>query len=703
MPEEVVSFPSETASRPEMAHVLFSDVVGYSRLPSDEQPEVLRRLRQAVRHSAEYNHAHDNHSLISLPTGDGMALVFFDSDVCKPLRAAVEISTALRGTDAVPLRMGIHTGLVYRVPDINGAEGVSGAGINFAQRVMDCGDAGHILVSQVHASFLCEFEAIRAYLHDLGEAEVKHGVKLRLFNYYNGKVGEAAPPSKLTSGGKAAVRVTKSIEAPSCAGVKVALIYKRNVELDAVLLASLEAELTKRRCKVFVDRHLEVGLNWAREIEQAIRDSEAIIPLLSPAAVGSEMLAFELEIADAAAQQQGGRPRVLPVRVNWEGPLPANLTTMLDPIQYTLWRGPQDTDAVVAELAAALAKPTNDARRVSRALESPGGAMPLNSPYYIERASDAELHAAIKRRDSIVLIEGARQVGKTSLLSRGLQRARKDGLKVACTDFQKLNADDLKSVESFFIALGAALANQLNLEKFPEDVWRLKSGPNQNFESYFRREVLPNVRGGLIWALDEVDRLFTCPFGSEVFGLFRSWHNARSLDPEGPWHELSMVICYATEAHLFITDLNQSPFNVGTRVRLRDFSRTEVSRLNELYGQPLPAENLDAFMSLLGGQPYLVRRALHELLERGSSFEDLLRIAPTDEGPFADHLKRFLVLLSRNEAALAFLRSLLAKTPVEDAKLFYRLRAAGLLKGETRSNAGFRCDLYMRYLRNHLQ
>jgi class 3 adenylate cyclase len=158
MAEELASFPSETASRPEMAHVLFSDVVGYSRLPSDEQPEVLRRLRQAVRHSAEYNHAHDNHSLISLPTGDGMALVFFDPDVCKPLRAAVEISTALQGTDGVPLRMGLHTGLVYRVPDINGAEGVSGAGINFAQRVMDCGDAGHILMSQVHASFLCEFE-----------------------------------------------------------------------------------------------------------------------------------------------------------------------------------------------------------------------------------------------------------------------------------------------------------------------------------------------------------------------------------------------------------------------------------------------------------------------------------------------------------------------------------------------------------------
>jgi hypothetical protein len=443
-------------------------------------------------------------------------------------------------------------------------------------------------------------------------------------------------------------------------------------------------------------------LNWACAIEDAIRNSDAVIPLLSPESVGSEMLAFELEIADAAAQEQGGRPRILPIRVNWEGPLPPNLTTMLDPIQYTLWHGPQDTANVVAELASALAKPSTDAVRASRALEPPGGAMPLNSRYYIERPTDAEFHAAIKRRDSIVLIEGARQMGKTSLLSRGLQRARKDGVKVTCTDFQKLNAGELTSLESFFITLGTALANQLNLEKFPEDVWRPKSGPNQNFESYMRREVLASVRGGLIWALDEVDRLFTCAFGSEVFGLFRSWHNARALDPESPWHALTMVICYATEAHLFITDLNQSPFNVGTRVRLQDFDRTQVSRLNELYGNPLHASDFEGFLNLVGGQPYLVRRALHEMVERRRTFEELARIAPTEEGPFADHLKRFLVLLSRNEAALQFLRALLANRPAVDAKLFYRLRAAGLLKGETPANAAFRCDLYARYLRTHL-
>jgi class 3 adenylate cyclase len=692
----------EIQPKAEMAHVLFTDVVGYSKRPSDEQSRLIQQLRQVVRNSVEYNRAHDDHSLICLPTGDGMALVFFESDVCAPVRAAIEISAALRkGTD-ISIRMGLHTGLVYRVPDINGAENVSGAGINFAQRVMDCGDAGHILMSQVHASFLCEFDALRPHLHDLGEAEVKHGVRIQLVNYFDGTAGQAAPPAKLLHSGKVALPVTKEKRSSSCVGAKVALIYKRNVEPDATLLQALEAELTRQGCEVFIDRHLQVGLNWAREIERALRASDAVIPLLSPTAVTSEMLAFELEIADSAAQQQGGRPRLLPVRINWEGPLPEGLTTILNSIQYTLWRGPEDTATVVAELTAALAEPEPSPTR-STVLEPPGGAMPLDSQYYVERPTDAEFHAAIERRDSIVLVEGARQMGKTSLLSRGLQRARATGARVTCTDFQKLNVSDLTSLESFFITLGTALANQLDLEKFPEDTWRPKSGPNQNFESYLRREVLGSIRRPLIWALDEVDRLFSCPFGSEVFGLFRSWHNARALDPESPWRALTLVICYATEAHLFITDLNQSPFNVGTRVRLKDFGSTEVRYLNELYGQPLKGSGeIERFMQLLGGQPYLVRRGMHEMVVRGIPMAELERLAPTEEGPFADHLKRFLVLLSRNEAALQFLREALSGRQNSDAKLFHRLRAAGLLRGEAPADAAFRCELYAQYLRRHL-
>jgi class 3 adenylate cyclase len=689
------TFPTpEKQPEPEMAHVLFADVVGYSRFATDEQPKLLHQLRAAVRNSAEFNRGCSNRSLICISTGDGMALVFLESDVRAPIRAAQEITVALREGATFGIRIGIHSGPVYRVPDINGTETVVGAGINLAQRVMDCGDAGHILMSQTHASFLREFGNWRTNLHDLGEAEVKHGVRLHLFNYCEGADGNPDLPSKLARPATAA--------SSSLAGRRVVLIYKRHAEPDETLLAALDAELRERGCNVFIDRHLRIGLDWAREIERALRSADSVIPLLSPAAVTSEMLSYELEVADEAAQRTG-HPRLLPVRVNWEGPLPECLASILNPIQYTLWRGPEDTAAVVAELVAAIAAPGTGPTRGFRALEPPGGAMPLDSQYYIERPTDAEFHAAIARHDSIVLVEGARQMGKTSLLSRGLQQARKSGARVTCTDFQKLNASDLASLESFYMTLGTALANQLNLDKFPEDTWRPKSGPNQNFESYLRREVLVSQQAPFIWALDEVDRLFTCPFGSEVFGLFRSWHNARALDPESPWHRLTMIICYATEAHLFITDLNQSPFNVGTRVRLRDFGLAEVRQLNQLYGQPLTtSDEFDCFVHLFGGQPYLVRRGLHELVARRLTLAELERSAPLEQGPFADHLKRFLVLLSGNDATLQCIREVLAGKKNGDAKLFHRLRAAGLLRGETPAEAAFRCDLYLQYFRRHL-
>lgn len=685
----------DPVSTPELAHVLFADVVGYTQFATDEQPQLLQQLRAAVHHSAEFIRARSSGSLICTPTSDGMVLVFLDSDAGAPLRAAREISAALSAGVSFGLRIGLHSGPVYRLPDINGKETATGAGVNIAQRVMDCGDPGHILLSQVHAAYLLDFEAFRTNLHDLGESEVKHGARLHLFNFCDGISGNPQQPSRLGKPGGTADA--------SSIGARVALIYKRHAEPDATLLRALEEALRERGCDVFIDRHLRVGLDWAREIERALREADAVVPLLSPSAAASELLAYELEIADDAAQKQGGRPRLLPVRVNWEGPLPDSVAAILNPIQYTLWRGPADTAAVVAELAAALTEAGRRTVNSSRVLEPPGGAMPLDSQYYVTRPTDAEFHAAISRRDSIVLVEGARQMGKTSLLSRGLQEARKGGAKVTCTDFQKLNASDLASLESFYLTLGGALATQLDLTTFPEDTWRAKSGPNQNFESYIRRVVLGSQRVPFIWALDEVDRLFTCPFGSEVFGLFRSWHNARALDPDSPWHRLTMIICYATEAHLFITDLNQSPFNVGTRVLLRDFGPAEMRQINQLHGEPLAtADEFERFTRLLGGQPYLVRRALHEMVANGTTLAELERGADSEQGPFAGHLKRFLVLLSGNEAALQYLREALAGRKSDDAKLFHRLRAAGLLRGDTPGNAAFRCELYAQYLKRHL-
>jgi tetratricopeptide (TPR) repeat protein len=185
-----------STSRLEIAHVLFTDIVAYSRLPMDQQPRVLATLQQLVSSTKAFRDAEAEGQLIRLPTGDGMALVFF-GDPEAPVQCAVELSQALRAHPELRLRMGINTGPVYRVQDINANRNVSGGGINMAQRVMDCGDGGHILLSKSTAEVVSELEAWNAHLHDLGEAEVKHGVRIHVFNFHGETAGNPAVPSKL--------------------------------------------------------------------------------------------------------------------------------------------------------------------------------------------------------------------------------------------------------------------------------------------------------------------------------------------------------------------------------------------------------------------------------------------------------------------------------------------------------------------------
>src|SRR5205085_4989026 len=208
--------------------------------------------------------------------------------------------------------------------------------------------------------------------------------------------------------------------------------------------------------------------------------------------------------------------------------------------------------------------------------------------------------------------------------------------------------------------------------------------PSMNFERYVRREVLGKISGPLVWGLDEVDRLFTCPFGSEVFGLFRSWHNERSLDPTGPWQRLTLAIVYATEAHLFITDINQSPFNVGTRLVLEDFTAEQVAELNRRYGSPLGSgAAVERFHALVGGQPYLTRLGLDYLAQHPSAFTTLEATADQDEGIFGDHLRRLLVMLSQDAETLEAVRAILRDASALSPTLFYRLRSGGLLAGSS--------------------
>src|SRR2546428_7791208 len=179
----------------EIGHVLFIDIVGYSKLLINEQSEQIQKLKQIVRATEQFRLAEAEGKLLRLPTGDGGALVFRNSPEA-PVLCALEIAKALKNHPELHVRMGIHSGPVNEVVDLNEQSNIAGAGINIAQRVMNCGDAGHILVSKRVADDLEQYLQWRSLLHDLGECEVKHGLRISLLNLYDDAAGNAELPEK---------------------------------------------------------------------------------------------------------------------------------------------------------------------------------------------------------------------------------------------------------------------------------------------------------------------------------------------------------------------------------------------------------------------------------------------------------------------------------------------------------------------------
>jgi class 3 adenylate cyclase len=203
----------------EIAHVLFTDIVGYSKLPINQQRALVERLNEIVRGTDEFRAAETAGRLITIPTGDGITLVFYHSPET-PAECALEISRALKKHPELRLRMGIHSGPVSGVIDATGKANVAGAGINIAQRVMDCGDAGHILLSKHVAEDLEEYPHWQPHLHELGECEVKHGAHISVVNLYTGELGNpkvessACRCTKKTS--RIPMAVTRSGESARC-------------------------------------------------------------------------------------------------------------------------------------------------------------------------------------------------------------------------------------------------------------------------------------------------------------------------------------------------------------------------------------------------------------------------------------------------------------------------------------------------------
>jgi hypothetical protein len=354
-----------------------------------------------------------------------------------------------------------------------------------------------------------------------------------------------------------------------------------------------------------------------------------------------------------------------------------------------------------AQAAALVLRQDNEAAG-DKSAELSEGLVPLGSPFYVERAADAEFLKRIEQKQSVLRVKGARQVGKSSLLARGRAHAEQLGGRIVITDFQQLSQDELESPQTFYCAIARILARQLDIPTDLEMVWEDRRGNNRNFNEYIEDHVLTG-KGHLFWFMEETDLLFSRPdLYTDFFQLLRSWANEGQARSHSLWRALSLIIAYATEVHLVIQNLNASPFNIGETFDLKDFTLQELADLNQRYGSPLQsAGELAQFHHLVGGHPYLTRRGLAMLAQKPMSLADFASSASRDDGPMGRHLHRLLLLLHRRPENVAAVREVLAEKPCP-ANTFYDLRSSGVLSGEDADTARFRCHLYFLFLQRHL-
>src|SRR3989475_1469288 len=287
----------------EIGHVLFIDIVGYSKLLINEQSEQIQTLRKIVRGAEQFRLAEAEGKLVRLPTGDGAALVC-RTNVEAPAWCALEISKELKNPSDLHVRMGIHSGPVNEVVDLNEQANIAGAGINFAQRVMDCGDAGHILVSKRVADDLVQDSLWQPLVHEFGEIEVKHGVKLGIVNLYNADLGNPQRPKKFPQHVTPATQPIASAEfetAPRALEKSIAVLPFENLSADP-------------ENAFFVDGvHDEILTDLARIADLKVISRTSVMQYKTGARRNLREIARELRVAhivEGSVQRAGNRVRV---------------------------------------------------------------------------------------------------------------------------------------------------------------------------------------------------------------------------------------------------------------------------------------------------------------------------------------------------------------------------------------------------------
>ena len=518
--------------------------------------------------------------------------------------------------------------------------------------------------------------------------------------------------------------------ARSSSRAQLYISYMRDEPSDARLASTLFSYFQENGFEVLnAQPSHSLKPDWAGRIDGDIQQADYMIALLSEKSVKSEMVLEEVKIAHRTSESAGGRPMILPVKLNKAVRYIYPLDSYLAQLNWAVWSGEMDTATLGELLIGAMdgeslpfsksagkqlqssfvnAEPESVPITATLPPEVPGGAMLVDSPYYVERESDVaamkiveQEAATINLRQGVTLhIKAPRQMGKSSLLKRVVSRAAHWGKKTVYLDFQQFGPRVLEDAETFYYQFCAWLTDELDLDDRLDEFWNPRRGLNQRCTRYLQRYVLEEIGGPLLLAIDEADALLGCDFTSDFFGMLRSWHNNRD---SVPWKHLDLLLVISTAPYLLIENKNQSPFNVGETIELRDFNREELSMLNQRYGDIFQSYQLDELHELLCGQPYLTRKAFYLFKEGRVTIDELLSEKRSEEGPFADHLRYHYYRIHNHPALMGAMSQIIGQHKCDDTDLFFRLRAAGLVKRGESNQVVPRCRLYEYYFKDRLR
>ncbi len=512
--------------------------------------------------------------------------------------------------------------------------------------------------------------------------------------------------------------VPKEVPPPPNQQSRIFISYKHDVVPDDGVATELSNKLKEYGYYVFIDKDIEVGTEWVERINQEIQNADFMIAFLSEYSVQSEMVKEEIEKAHYLAKEQNGRPRILPVRMKYRAKFQSPLSKYLNHIHWAIWDEPADTPRLIDELVNAIAgnalsiSPENHADFIKAGerqeipapfyaapLEMPEGTIDIESKFYLERPTDKIALDAIERQGVTITIKAPRQMGKSSLLIRIIEKTKTLNKRTISLDFQQFDKPSLENADLFYTQFCAWITDELELEDKVDEYWNMKLSNSMRCTRYMQRHVLRQINNPVLLAMDEVETIFDTDFQSDFFGMLRSWHNQRSTG--SIWKNLDLALVTSTEPYQLIKDLNQSPFNVGEIVDLKDFTADQISDLNKRHGMPFNEPQQKKLMELLHGHPYLVRKAMYLVASKRYAAEEFFATATDDRGPFGDHLRYHLFRIHDQKDLVERFLQIIEHNTSPDDWTFRRLEGCGLVRKEGKIFLT-RSQLYYNYFKERL-